>query len=181
MVDIFNSSHNFYELHLRSVVGSFREGMTETEPFLSFQRFRLHDMIWDHAKSLSSSLLSAMAFDEGSLHMDNGVRHLFFWLGRGRSRHNTLRGIGMESLGSSVQLGQSTESLDPREDRANFLFLTMHNRVSQFLEMNYLRTLVLKQFTFYHIGLYKFTYLRAPELDSCKDSGCISARLLPGI
>jgi hypothetical protein len=38
-----------------------------------------------------------------------------------------------------------------------------------------LRTLVLKQWTFIHIGMYEFRYLRALVLDSCQDSGCITA------
>ncbi|KAF8694512.1 hypothetical protein HU200_038258 [Digitaria exilis] len=146
--EMYNSSHDFYELQIRSLIGSFCKGMAETEPFVSFQRYRLHDMIWELAKSLSSCLLSAMAVDEGSLYVENEVRHLFFWLGRGRSRHNTNK---------------------------HGPILTMQNRVSKFLKMNYLRTLVLKQCTFYHIGLYEFKYLRALILDSCKDSGCISA------
>jgi hypothetical protein len=207
--EIFNSSHDFYELHIRSLVGSFRKETTES--FLSFQRFRLHDMIWELAKSLSSCLLSATAVDEGSLYVKYEVRHLFFWLGKGRSRYNTMRdrrrdrrklmsilntqftynrihGIDTEPLGSSIQSGPWTESLDPMEDHVNSVrslacmptnkhenILIMQNQVSQLLKMNYLRTLVLKQCTFYHIGVYEFTYLRALILDSCKDSACISA------
>ncbi|CAL4987627.1 unnamed protein product [Urochloa decumbens] len=206
--EISNSSNDFYELHIRSLVGSFHQGTAES--FLLFQRFRLHDMIWDLAKSLSSCTLSAIAVDEGSLYVQNEVRHLFFWLGRGRSRHNTLQdrpeltpisrrqliynrinnasGTDMESLGSSPQFGHWSESLYPMERRVNSVrsltclpthkhehILAMRNRASQLVKMNYLRTLVLKECTFYCIGIYEFTYLRALVLDSCKDRGCISA------
>lgn len=41
--------------------------------------------------------------------------------------------------------------------------------------MNYLRTLVLKSWTCYHIGINKLTYLRALVLDSCTDSAYIFA------
>ncbi|CAM0152078.1 unnamed protein product [Urochloa decumbens] len=206
--EIPNSSHDFYELHIRSLVGSFRQGTAES--FLLFQRFRLHDMIWDLAKSLSGYLLSAVAVDEGSFHVQNEARHLFFWSGRGRFRHITLQdrpdlmpisnpqliysqinnpfGIDMESGRSSTQFAHWTESFDPMDHHVNSVrsltclpthkhehVLTMKNRASQLLKMNCLRTLVLEECTFNRIGIYEFTYLRALVLDSCKDSGCITA------
>ncbi|RCV38486.1 hypothetical protein SETIT_8G146600v2 [Setaria italica] len=144
--EIFNTSHNIYELHIRSLVDTFREKTTKAS--LSFLRFRLHDMTWDLAKSLSSCLLSAIAFDEGSLYLGKKNQRLSFWLSGDTSRQNT--------------------------QRYNPQVITIANSEFSY-KMNYLRTLVLKQCTFFHIGINEFRYLRALVLDSCKDSGCISA------
>ncbi|AQK58365.1 Blight resistance protein RGA1-like protein [Zea mays] len=234
--EIFDTDVSFYELHIRSLVENFHKGTTESS--LPFQLFRLHDMIWDLAKSLSSCLFSAVAVDEGNLYMQNEVQHLFLWLGRGRSKQNTQRGhselipisksrdlfiswinnsLGLESepfrwrhrstprpshrpqvsdfellgLSSTALLGIALEAMiqarpDPVQDpmsSARLLaylpenkheyILSTQSRRSQLFKIDYLRTLILKQCTFYNIGIY--TYLRALILYSCKDSGCIAA------
>jgi len=131
--EISDTDHNFYELHIRSLVETSHKGTTESS--LSFQLFRLHDMIWDLARSLSNGLFSAVAVDEGNLYMENEVQHLFLWLGRGRLKQNTQRGhpelmpisksldllitynqinnslgVRMNPLTSSIQPGQLLES-----------------------------------------------------------------------
>ncbi|KAJ1275792.1 hypothetical protein BS78_05G163400 [Paspalum vaginatum] len=200
--EFFNTSH-IYESHIRSLVDTFRERKAKAS--LSIQRFKLHDMIWDLAKYLSNCLFCATAVNEARLYVENEVQHLFLWLGRSRSSRNTQQvrtnnplGVGRLSI-QSVQFADWADSMEdqlsffkfPRQltqDPLNLVkslaslqenkhghILTMENRVSQLLKMNYLRTLVLKQCTFYHIGIYKFTYLRALVLYSCKDSGSISA------
>jgi hypothetical protein len=53
---------------------------------LSRRWFRLHDMTWDLAKSLSSHMFSVMPHDGGSLRVGNKVQHLFVCQPNGKSK-----------------------------------------------------------------------------------------------
>lgn len=168
---------------------------------MSPQRFRLHDLTWDLVKSLSSDLLSVTSVDDGSLNMGNKIWHLFLQLHMVKSLPTSYskfidkhrKGyptIGFNPLGSSGQSDQRF-ALTPRK-----LFLQLQQQEEQQLQqeqqqlprrllvqgglidklhkVSSLRSLVLKHWMGYNIGIYKFTYLRALVLDSCKDSGCMS-------
>lgn len=77
---LFNYSLNFAELHRISLLETLsgRKSNTTSNPsLLSIQQFRLHDMTWDLAKSLSSHMFSAMPRDGGSLRVANKIQHLF--------------------------------------------------------------------------------------------------------
>uniref|UniRef100_A0A0A9H5A8 Uncharacterized protein n=1 Tax=Arundo donax TaxID=35708 RepID=A0A0A9H5A8_ARUDO len=83
---LLNASQNFDVSHVRSLVEVFRGKKTKNSSdqlHLPFQRFRLHDMIWDLAKSLSSYFLSVRD-DKGSLNEANILLQ-----GNGISRENS--------------------------------------------------------------------------------------------
>jgi hypothetical protein len=176
----FNTNQNPYESDIRSLIESFGEKATQSS---LFQTFRLHDMIWDLAKSLSSCLIYAIAVNEGSLYVQDKIEHLFFWLGRGTCRQSNqqdnfetclISDLQFPHNRASVQSCQRIESLDSMED-PHLNLARSPACLAENTRWNCLRTLVLKQWTFIHIGMYEFTYLRALVLDSCKDSGCITA------
>ncbi|XP_062183045.1 putative disease resistance protein RGA1 [Phragmites australis] len=198
---LFNTDQNFYESHVRSLVETFHERKTEgssDQSLWSFQGFKLHDMVWDVAKSLSSHVLSVTADDEGSLNVSNKVQHLFLRLGRSRYRHDILKSLPRKVTGPlryhemtqdslihndlMIELLRCMENLRIKSSQEYCLakehshFLTVQNRVSQLRKMNYLRTLVLEYWDYaFPIDIHRFAYLRALVLDSCNDRGCISA------
>ncbi|KAL6654127.1 hypothetical protein ACP70R_007592 [Stipagrostis hirtigluma subsp. patula] len=186
---LLNTDQNIDEWHVRSLVETFGERKTEApsdQSPLPFQGFRLHDIVWDLAKSLSNHVLSATSEDDSILNGSNNVQHLFLFLGMGRYMQNSLSARHvMNRLRSLEQSGQTTEWFDFIEKPGKQEYciakecnhsLIVQNRVSQLHKMSYLRTLLLKCCNCeLPIDIQRFTYLRALVLDSCKDRGCISA------
>ncbi|PVH38639.1 hypothetical protein PAHAL_5G311100 [Panicum hallii] len=171
------------------IISLLETSLGTTKASLAFRNFRLHDMTWELAKSLSTSLLSAVVVDGGSLYLGQNMERLPFLVGGGRQnthRYNTYNQInGSPGIGMNPS-GQKNWLIDSMDDHVNLMsvacstgnkhvnILTIENRVSQLHDMNYLRTLMLKQCTFFHIGIHEYRYLRILVLDSC-NSGCISA------
>ncbi|TVU24739.1 hypothetical protein EJB05_27193, partial [Eragrostis curvula] len=77
--NLLSTGQKFDELHVRSLVETFRRKTESSsdQSLFSSQWFRLHDMTWDLAKSLSSHSVMATAADDGSFDMSKKDRHLF--------------------------------------------------------------------------------------------------------
>lgn len=74
-----------------------------------------------------------------------------------------------------MQLQQQEEQqLQQEQQQLPRRLLVQGGLIDKLHKVSSLRSLVLKHWMGYNIGIYKFTYLRAPVLDSCKDSGCMS-------
>lgn len=101
---IFNYSLNFAELHrisLLEALGGRTSNTTLNPALLSSQKFWLHDMTWDLAKSLSSHMLSEMPCAGGRLKVANKVQHLFVYKPNGKFEDcqlDNLRTLVLESI-----------------------------------------------------------------------------------
>lgn len=164
---LFNDQ-NLDEAAARSLVEDFCETKPEDlDQFLSQSRgFRLHDMVWDLAKSLASHVFSVTSDDDVNAVLSDKVQHLFLW-GRPKS---------VPRINPTGSWGHSAQSQECCITEDCSRFLMVQNQVSQMQKLKYLRTFVLKYWNCdFRLDIHRFIYLRALVLHSIKDSGCISA------
>jgi len=90
IIRISYSSHS--DASYSDIISLLETSPRTTKASLAFRNFRLHDMTWELAKSLSTSLLSAVVVDGGSLYLGKNMEQLPFLVGGGRQnthRYNT--------------------------------------------------------------------------------------------